>query len=71
MNSSSSVFFYFSEHDDIEPSPRDRINSLEVKLQSKQPEPNIPENISEELVEDQRARSFTDSEGFYEEVKII
>ena len=54
---------------DVEPSPRDRVNSLEVKMPSKRPEPNIPEDILEQpIMDNQRARSFTDSEGFYEEV---
>ena len=37
-------------------------------MPAKRPEPNIPEDILEQPIEDQRARSFTDSEGFYEEV---
>lgn len=38
-------------------------------MPSKRPEPNIPEDILEQpIMDNQRARSFTDSEGFYEEV---
>ena len=48
------------------------MNSLEVKIPPKRPEPNIPEDILEQpIMDDQRARSFTDSEGFYEEVSIV
>ncbi|XP_066910168.1 rab11 family-interacting protein 3-like isoform X2 [Clytia hemisphaerica] len=66
----------FQQANDVEPSPRDRVNSLEVKLPLKNkdpaaPVPEILEQIPEKPNDEARGRSFTDSEGFFEEIDTL
>lgn len=69
----------FQQEDDVQPSPRDRVNSLEVKLpvHQRRMDNSVDTNHNQPLIdlseisEENRARSHTDSEGFFEEIDTL